>query len=43
MLTAPIGPPPPGAVWSWVVSDDVWGEEEVLLFGVREGLEVVEP
>ncbi len=35
--------PEPEDRWYWVVSPDYFGEEERLLFGVRIGIEVLEP
>lgn len=43
ILRAEEGSPPSGAPWRWEYSDDVWGESELLLWGVREGLTVLEP
>jgi hypothetical protein len=37
----PTGVPPPGATWSWEWSPDVFGEQEVLLRGVRNGAKVL--
>lgn len=41
VLRLPQGAPPPGASWSWELSDDVFLEKEVLLRGTRSGAEVV--
>lgn len=41
ILVAQIGPPPRGAQWAWEHSPDVWREQEVLLRGVRSGLQVI--
>jgi len=35
--------PNAGDGWRWVESPDLFGEEERLLFGVRIGIEVLEP
>ncbi|SBS34712.1 hypothetical protein MSP8886_03147 [Marinomonas spartinae] len=43
VLRTQVGAPPEGASWSWAWSPDEWGEQEVLLKGVREGLEVYKP
>ncbi|MGC4396493.1 RHS repeat-associated core domain-containing protein [Hydrogenophaga sp. T2] len=41
VLRVPQGAPSRGAGWSWEWSPDVWGESEVLLRGVRTGVEVL--
>ena len=41
VLRAPYEPPPPGATWSWEASPDLFNEGEILLRGVRTGLEVI--
>jgi hypothetical protein len=43
ILRFPTGAPPEGATWSWAWSPDVFGEQEVLLKGVREGAKVIHP
>ena len=40
-LRVPEGTPPSGASWSWEWSPDVWRESEVLMRGVRNGVEVL--
>jgi hypothetical protein len=40
VLRVPQGAPSAGATWSWAWSPDVWGESEVLMCGVRNGVEV---
>jgi RHS repeat-associated protein len=42
ILRVPYSPPQPGSSWSWVRSPDKWGEREVLMKGIREGVDVVE-
>jgi len=42
VLRTETGAPPPGANWSWEQSPDVFHEQEVLLRGSRENLEVFE-
>ncbi len=44
MLMAAAGASPDPAIWHWgaqFAADDDWWENEVLLWGVRDGLEVV--
>ncbi|XXF78297.1 RHS repeat-associated core domain-containing protein [Myxococcaceae bacterium GXIMD 01537] len=41
VLRVPTGLPPKGATWSWEWSPDVYGESEVLMRGIREGVEVL--
>jgi len=41
VLRVPEGAPPAGAKWSWEWSPDVWGEAEVLMRGIRNGVEVL--
>ncbi len=41
VLRVPTGAPPAGATWSWEGSPDIYGEQERLLKGVREGAEVL--
>jgi len=41
VLRVPQGAPSTGAKWSWEWSPDVWGESEVLMRGVRSGVEVL--
>ena len=36
------GVPSASEQWRWEYSDDPWGEDEILLFGVRMGVEVLE-
>ena len=44
VLRVRVGAPRPGDGWSWTMSEDIWGEREVLLKGVREGdIEVFRP
>jgi len=43
VLRALAGTPPPGSTWYWAASPDVWYESEVLLWGRRDGLEVLMP
>ena len=43
VLRVPTGAPPPGASWSWELSPDVYSESELLLRGIREGVEVFNP
>ena len=43
ILVAPVGAPPPDATWRWVWSPDEWWENEVLLWGIRTGLRVLQP
>ncbi|WP_157359670.1 RHS repeat-associated core domain-containing protein [Caldimonas brevitalea] len=43
LLSAPFGAPKDGDCWSWEFSDDVYGEDEVLLKGKRSGLGVHKP
>jgi hypothetical protein len=40
ILVVPAGLPPKDATWSWVWSVDMYFEQEVLLRGVRYGVEV---
>jgi hypothetical protein len=40
ILVVPRGPPDPGATWSWELSGDLYFEYEILLRGVRYGVEV---
>jgi len=42
VLRVPAGAPPAGATWSWEWSPDLFGEDEVLLRGIRTGVEVLE-
>ncbi|WP_086932709.1 polymorphic toxin-type HINT domain-containing protein [Agarilytica rhodophyticola] len=41
VLRVPQGAPPSGAKWNWEWSPDIWGEQEVLMRGVRSGVEVL--
>ncbi len=41
VLRAPAGAPPKGAQWSWEWSPDIYGEQEVLMRGIRTGVEVL--
>ncbi|RYH63584.1 MAG: hypothetical protein EON54_07840 [Alcaligenaceae bacterium] len=41
VLRVPQGAPSAGAKWSWEWSPDVWGESEVLMRGIRSGVEVL--
>lgn len=41
VMRVPQGSPAPGAKWSWEWSPDIWGESEVLMRGVRSGVEVL--
>ncbi len=41
VLRVPTGAPPPGATWAWEWSEDIWGESEILLRGIRHGAEVM--
>ncbi len=41
VLRVPQVAPPAGAKWSWEWSPDVWGESEVLMRGIRSGVEVI--
>jgi len=43
ILSIPVGAPPVGAAWSWEWSPDVFGEQEVLLRGIRTGAMVLRP
>ena len=43
LLSAPFGAPKEGDCWSWELSDDVYGEDEVLLKGKRSNLGVHKP
>ncbi len=43
ILRVPQGAPPPGATWAWEWSEDEFGESEVLMRGVRHGVEVQSP
>jgi len=43
LLRVAEGAPELGEGWHWEYSDDPWGEDEVLLYGIRMGLEVLEP
>jgi hypothetical protein len=43
VLRVALGGPPPEATWKWVYSDDAYGEDEVLLRGIRLDVEVMEP
>ena len=43
VLGLPTGTPPPGADWAWVPSPDEYREEEVLLLGIREDADIMEP
>ncbi len=43
LLRAPTGAPTKNDCWSWEMSDDVFGEDEVLLKGARSGIEVITP
>jgi hypothetical protein len=40
LLRVQVGASPEGATWSWEWSPDVYGEQEVLMRGVSNGLEV---
>jgi hypothetical protein len=40
VLRVHIDAPPPGVSWSWEWSPDIFGESEVLLRGIRKGVEV---
>ncbi|MCY1022376.1 RHS repeat-associated core domain-containing protein [Pyxidicoccus sp. MSG2] len=40
ILRVRTGAPPPEAKWRWVWSPDEWGEGEMLLHGIREGIDV---
>jgi hypothetical protein len=42
VLCAPTGAPPGGAGWRWAMSIDTWWETEILLWGVRSGLKVLQ-
>ncbi|GGC87108.1 hypothetical protein GCM10011396_37990 [Undibacterium terreum] len=41
ILRVPEGAPSAGASWSWQISEDIWGESEVLMKGIRAGVEVL--
>ncbi len=41
LLQVPIGGPDPTERWNWDYSPDIWGEREVLMRGVRLGIEVI--
>jgi RHS repeat-associated protein len=44
ILRVKVGAPKSGDKWSWQYSDDIWGEQEVLLKGSRNGdIEVFKP
>jgi RHS repeat-associated protein len=43
VLRVPEGAPPEGATWSWEWSRDRFAEGEILLRGIRNGAEVIEP
>ncbi len=43
ILRIQTGAPPPGSTWSWQWSPDYFGENEILLRGVRTGAEVLKP
>ncbi|WP_269767151.1 RHS repeat domain-containing protein, partial [Burkholderia ubonensis] len=43
LLRVPTGAPGKDDCWSWEMSDDVFGEDEVLLKGRRTGIEVLTP
>jgi hypothetical protein len=43
ILRVLVGPPPEKASWSWTLSPDVFCEGEVLLRGIRSGVEVMLP
>jgi hypothetical protein len=43
ILELPMGAPPAGAPWRWVMSPDLFGESEVLLRGTRSGANVIKP
>lgn len=42
VLRVRAGAPPPLATWQWVYSEDEYGEDEVLLRGIRLEVEVLE-
>lgn len=42
LLQVPIGAPNPAETWSWIYSNDLWDEDEVLMRGVRLNIEVIE-
>jgi hypothetical protein len=42
LLRVAEGTPLDGEFWSWEYSEDGWGEDEVLLRGIRVGVEVLE-
>lgn len=41
VMRVPEGAPGRGTRWSWEWSPDVWGEAEVLMRGIRKGVEVL--
>jgi|GEM_PF-2666407 len=41
ILRVPNTPAPRGATWSWQVSPDIYGESEILMRGIRDGVEVM--
>lgn len=41
VLRVPQGAPPKGFQWSWEWSPDIFGEQEMLMRGVRSGVEVL--
>ncbi|BFM49511.1 hypothetical protein [Marinomonas sp. THO17] len=41
VLRVPQGAPPKGSQWGWEWSPDIYGEQEVLMRGVRSGVEVL--
>lgn len=44
ILRVRIGAPKDGDSWSWQYSEDIWGEQEVLMKGPRKGdVEVYKP
>jgi hypothetical protein len=43
LLRVSEGAPESEDSWFWEYSDDPWGEDEVLLRGIRMGLEVLKP
>ena len=40
-VRVPLGAPTPGELWNWEYSPDSWGEGEILLRGIRLGIEVI--
>ena len=43
VLRVPVGAPRESDMWSWEWSPDEWGEQEILLRGPRDGIEVFRP